>query len=106
MVRSFQYAAEGALRSHLERGMGRPEDVPALAARGRLWQLWVTTRYLAGYLAEADGDVYVPTDEDDVGMLLRAFLLDKALYEVRYDLSHRPHWAGIPLAGILQLLGS
>ena len=104
MVRSFQYAAEGGLRAHIDRGLASPEEEDLLAVRGRIWQLWVTTRYLAGYLAEADGDGYVPSDEADLAMLLRVLLLDKALYEVRYDLAHRPHWAGIPLAGVLQLL--
>jgi maltose alpha-D-glucosyltransferase/alpha-amylase len=39
-----------------------------------------------------------------VGVLLSAFTLEKALYEVRYDLSNRPSWAPIPLRGVLQVL--
>jgi maltose alpha-D-glucosyltransferase/alpha-amylase len=52
----------------------------------------------------AAGSPLVPEDPGDLHDLLTAYTLDKALYEVRYDLSHRPHWAPIPLHGIVQLL--
>ncbi|MCC5951630.1 MAG: maltose alpha-D-glucosyltransferase [Acidimicrobiia bacterium] len=105
MVRSFQYAADGGLWAHLERGLLIPDTIEDLARRARVWQYWVTNAYIRGYLDEARGEVFVPEDDDDLRALLRAFLLEKALYEVRYDLAHRPHWAGIPLTGVLQLLG-
>ena len=104
MARSFQYAAEAGLRLQVERGLVGPDELEALRARGDAWQQWVTARYLAGYRSEAADAVFVPTDEADLSRLLRVFLLDKALYEVRYDLSFRPHWAGIPLAGVRRLL--
>ena len=47
----------------------------------------------------------VPPQPEDLGMLLDVYLLEKALYEMRYELNNRPAWVGIPLAGILQLLG-
>ena len=104
MVRSFQYATAAALDVHVERAVVPAADRAALEARGRAWQLWVTARYLDAYLAASEGAPWVPADLDDVAALLRVHLLDKALYEVRYDLAHRPHWVGIPLRGLAQLL--
>ena len=51
IVRSFQYAAEAALRGHAERNR-LPDDVLSalLAQRSRAWQAWVTIRFLTGYL--------------------------------------------------------
>jgi maltose alpha-D-glucosyltransferase / alpha-amylase len=46
----------------------------------------------------------VPADRDDVRSLLTAYTLDKALYEVRYELNNRPDWSAIPLRGVLQLI--
>jgi len=104
MLRSFQYAARAGLVAHADRGLVPPEQWEAFEARERVWQMWVSIRYLAGYLETADGTLLVPPDEDDLHGLLTAYLLEKALYEVRYDLGHRPHWAPIPLHGIVQLL--
>lgn len=105
MVRSFQYAVHAGLLAHEERGLVPTRRIrQAFESRGRLWQTWVTAAYLGGYLDEAQGAPFVPSDPDDLDTLLTVQLLDKALYEVRYDLAHRPDWARIPLRGISQLL--
>jgi maltose alpha-D-glucosyltransferase/alpha-amylase len=69
-----------------------------------MWQQWTTIRFLGGYLAATQGTSLIPSSPEDLHDLLTAYVLDKALYEVRYDLSHRPPWAPIPLHGIVQLL--
>jgi maltose alpha-D-glucosyltransferase/alpha-amylase len=104
MIRSFQYASRAGLNAHAERGMVPHEQLAAYEDRERVWQVWATIRYLAGYLEIAGGSPLVPPDRQDLQDLLTAYVLDKALYEVRYDLAHRPHWAPIPLRGIVQLL--
>jgi len=104
IVRSFQYASVAGLRDYAERGLVPSEHYDALAERGRLWYMWVTVRFLTGYFDRADGQSFVPSDGDDVHALLSAHVLDKALYEVRYDLGHRPDWAPIPLRGIASML--
>ncbi len=103
MMRSFQYARVAALRDLEERGLLAPEHREAMTTRGRVWQHWVTVRFLSGYFATAGDATFVPTDRDDVRSLLTAYTLDKALYEVRYELNHRPGWASIPLRGVLEL---
>jgi maltose alpha-D-glucosyltransferase / alpha-amylase len=106
IVRSFQYASEAGLRDYAERGLLPVEHYEALAQRGQLWHRWVTIRFLTGYLDQAAGQPFVPSDRDDTHTLLSAHVLDKALYEIRYDLGHRPDWAPIPLRGIVSILES
>jgi trehalose synthase-fused probable maltokinase len=104
IVRSFQYAAEAGLRDQQARGLVPPDQYTGLAARGRVWQTWVTIAFIGAYLEAADGHPFVPTDPADTHALLTAYVLDKALYEVRYDLNHRPSWAPIPLRGIAAMI--
>jgi len=104
MIRSFQYAARAGLNAHAERGLLPHEQAGAYETRERMWQQWTTIRFLGGYLGATRGTPLIPSSAEDLHDLLTAYVLDKALYEVRYDLSHRPHWAPIPLHGIVQLL--
>jgi maltose alpha-D-glucosyltransferase/alpha-amylase len=106
MMRSFQYAVDAGLRALEDRGLVRPEQREDLARRGRVWEHWVTRTFLRGYLDEAGQAPFVPSDPDDLQVLLVAYTLDKALYEVRYELNNRPTWADIPLRGVQQLLDS
>jgi trehalose synthase-fused probable maltokinase len=89
MLRSFSYAASA---SSLERGIEPPIG----------WEGQVRDDFLAGYLDEVD-----PTIVPGGGSLerqLRVFELEKALYELHYELGHRPDWVRVPVAGIVQLL--
>jgi len=106
IVRSYQYAAEAGLRDHHARGLVPADQYDALETRGRVWQTWVTVAFVGAYLAEADGHPFVPDATADTHSLLTAYVLDKALYEVRYDLDHRPDWAPIPLRGVASMLQS
>jgi len=95
MLRSFDYAVNTALR------VRRRAD-PEL---GRRWLREVSSTYLAAYYERAAGARFLPADEAGRAVLLDTFLLEKALYEVRYELNNRPDWVGIPLRGILSLMG-
>jgi trehalose synthase-fused probable maltokinase len=89
MLRSFSYAASA---SALERGIEPPTG----------WEGRARSEFLTGYLAEADPTI-IP-DGSALERRLRLFELEKALYEVHYELGHRPDWVRVPVAGILQLL--
>jgi maltose alpha-D-glucosyltransferase/alpha-amylase len=66
----------------------------------------VTVSFLRGYF-EAIGDTgLVPKDLAALRVQLDAHLIEKALYEIRYELDHRPEWVGIPIAGLRRLLQS
>ncbi|MEO7118942.1 MAG: putative maltokinase, partial [Candidatus Limnocylindrales bacterium] len=103
MVRSFGYAAQGSL---LDGSTVRPEDRAALEPWSRVWQARVSRAYVGAYLEATAGSGLVPEDPDQLVILLDALLLSKALHELVYELNHRPDWAVIPLAGILDLIGA
>ncbi len=97
MLRSFSYAASTA-------ALDAPGDGPATeAAVPRRWEAEVSTAFLAAYVARAAADGLVPRAAGDRQLLLRALLLERCLYEVRYELAARPEWVAVPLHGLLAL---
>jgi maltokinase len=90
MLRSFAYAASAA-----EQQNGVP------VAEG--WEVRVRESFLAGYFETVDS-VLLPHGEAAIGKLLAVFELEKAVYELRYELNNRPDWVAIPVAGIERLL--
>ncbi len=103
MLRSFQYAAHAALIKEKENGAPH-EAVADLVHRAEFWQRWVGAEFLKSYLQEASGGRFVPGSRDELRVLLGALLLEKAVYELTYELNNRPEWVGIPLSGIRQLI--
>src|SRR5206468_3892939 len=59
--------------------------------------------FLDAYNAAVRGTDLLPS-ADATERLLRIFELEKAVYELRYELAHRPDWVGVPVAGIVRLL--
>ncbi len=102
MMRSFDYAARAAIPESAAHGQVRSEERARelLDARAEQWVTWACAAFLRGYLAAVAGTPLLPTDARAQRIQLDAHLLDKALYEIRYELDHRPDWVGIPIAGI------
>jgi maltose alpha-D-glucosyltransferase/alpha-amylase len=100
MLRSFSYAAYAALFSHTG---GRAEDVDRLEPWARAWQTWVAAAFLKGYTAAPGVLPLVPADHGQRAALLNLFLIDKALYELQYEMNNRPDWVRIPLRGLMEL---
>jgi maltose alpha-D-glucosyltransferase / alpha-amylase len=100
MVRSYSYAAYAALFAFTTHRM--PHEV-MLEGWADAWQHWTAAAFLDGYLEEADGAAFLPRG-DAWTTLLSAFMLDKALYELEYEMNHRPEWVRIPLLGIKKLI--
>ena len=90
MLRSFSYAASAAGRL---RDAEVPED----------WEQSARDAFLEGYFASVE-DVLLPPGRQATKQLLAVFELEKAVYELRYELNNRPDWIGIPVAGIQRLL--
>jgi len=103
MIRSFHYAAYAALRGKASTVL-RPEDLPVLEKWARAWYLWVSATFLKSYLQFTADIPILPQGREGVKVILDAYLLDKAMYEVNYELNNRPDWLGLPLQGILQML--
>jgi maltose alpha-D-glucosyltransferase/alpha-amylase len=106
MLRSFHYAAYTSLFGHLGSAMVRPEDLATMEPWARAWNLWISATYLNSYLHHAASGGFLPANPDELRILLNVYLLEKALYELGYELNNRPDWVRIPLIGILRLLES
>ena len=100
MVRSLGYAAYSGLIAHTAR---RPEDWKSLEPWARLWERSTGAEFLRAYRNTVQDAPFLPSSEDGFRRLLAVFLLDKALYELSYELNNRPAWVRIPLIGILSL---
>jgi len=65
----------------------------------------VGAAFLRSYLEESAGGRHLPITPEEAPVLLESYLLEQALYEVGYELNHRPDWVRIPLLGIRKLIG-
>jgi len=104
MMRSFHYATQAARLDQHGRSTLRPTDDETIRSWGRFFYAWSSAVFLRAYLHATGGAPFVPAGREDLEVLLGAYLLEKALYEVGYELNHRPDWVLIPLEGVLQLL--
>jgi maltose alpha-D-glucosyltransferase/alpha-amylase len=75
-----------------------------MQAWARFWVECVSAAFLKSYLATAGSASFVPQTREDLELQLTTMLLEKALYELRYELNMRPDWVDIPLRGILDLV--
>jgi maltose alpha-D-glucosyltransferase/alpha-amylase len=101
MLRSFSYAAYAGLFAH---ATARPDVFARLEPWAHIWQTWASGAFFRGYLNGCEGALFLPADPVHREALLRFFMLDKALYELNYELNNRPDWVRIPLWGIFDLL--
>jgi len=101
MLRSFHYAAHTAL-ARLP-GL-RAEDAAGLEAWAEIWVDRISKEFLDAYFATAKGASFIPADEQALNMMLEVYLLEKAVYEVCYELNNRPDWIFIPVRGIARIL--
>ncbi len=102
MLRSFHYASVTPFLS----GSVRPEDYPFVRLWADSWHRWVSREFLKSYVGGVGDAALLPRSVDERRALLDTHLLDKALYELLYELNNRPDWTIIPLLGILQLTGN
>jgi len=101
MVRSIDYAALAALRAPSAAGR---DDAASLRAMARDWQQQASRAFLDGYRATIGSCISYPSDALWGRRLLDLFVLEKAFYELSYELAHRPAWLGIPIEGITSVL--
>ena len=98
MLRSFSYAAWSALDQYTQR---HPDS--RLEPWLRLWQNAISSAFLNAYRETAAANPALLPEPGQAQSLLNSYLLEKALYELLYELNNRPAWVRIPLAGILSL---
>ncbi|MES2738185.1 MAG: putative maltokinase [Verrucomicrobiota bacterium] len=97
MVRSFEYAASAAL------DQAREEEKDSLIPWAQAWADTVIKNYLCAYFETAQNQKFLPESPTDARLLLDLHILDKALYEIGYELSYRPHLVSIPLRAVSRL---
>jgi maltose alpha-D-glucosyltransferase/alpha-amylase len=103
MLRSFDYASRTAMRSPWVEDLS-PDSRASLAEWARAWTAWVSATFLGHYFEVAGDSPMLPESEDETRRMLHAMLLDKAVYEIGYELDHRPEWLPVPVRGVLDLL--
>jgi len=101
LVRSIDYSATAALARALK--VGSDEQGKLGAALGE-WRDRSTAAFLAAYREFMTDTRLWPADPQGAEQLLNFFLLEKALYEIEYELAHRPEWLRVPLTGMLRIL--
>jgi maltose alpha-D-glucosyltransferase/alpha-amylase len=104
MIRSYGYAAYAALFAF---GLHTPDDYAALEPWAGAWEHWTADAFLKGYLAVGGGGAaLLPAGDGARAALLSAFVLDKVLRELGYELHNRPDWVRVPIAGVHKLISS
>jgi maltose alpha-D-glucosyltransferase/alpha-amylase len=101
MLRSASYAAHATTERLSAHNRERHADVLRAALE---WEALITGVFLAAYRSAAEGLSSVPADPRAFDALLEMHLIEKALYELRYELESRPTWTVIPIRGLLGLL--
>jgi maltose alpha-D-glucosyltransferase/alpha-amylase len=105
MLRSFHYAAYGALTGELSGSQVRETDRAVLPPWAAFHQRWASVTFLGAYLEGMAGTDLLPPPGTELDLELEVHLLEKALYEVGYELEARPRWVELPLRGLLDVLG-
>lgn len=103
MMRSFHYAAYGSLL--LDSNLGR-DDIRQLLPFAEQWQRYMSAFYLQSYLETVKDTMLVPADPEAVRVLLDTYILEKAVYELSYELNNRPDWVVIPMRGIKTIMAN
>ncbi|WP_114780615.1 maltose alpha-D-glucosyltransferase [Botryobacter ruber] len=101
MIRSFHYAVYNAL---FQQGSLRKEDSQYLEQWAEQWYHYASGFYMNRYLEKTMGTGIVPALEEDYNVLMETFLLEKAIYELGYELNNRPDWVLIPIRGIKYIM--
>lgn len=104
MIRSFHYAAFHALVEEQNRGVIGAGEVARFEGWADYWFGGVSSAFLRAYIRTTSGQAFVPATPEELGAQLSVFLLEKAVYELGYELNSRPDWVHLPLRGIAQLL--
>jgi maltose alpha-D-glucosyltransferase/alpha-amylase len=100
MLRSFDYAAQSKLKGNSIEA----EKMSQLKIWARFWSIWAAVHYLKGYFRVTGKSSLMPKTQEEIRLALETYTLEKAIYEVAYELNNRPDWVEIPIKSILEIL--
>lgn len=103
MIRSFDYASQTVLHNQVA-GVIQKEEFPIFQKWAEFWSQWTSTQFLATYVKTIGQAEFATQGAEEIKSLLDVFLLEKAVYELAYELNNRPTWVRVPLGGILRIL--
>ena len=101
LIRSIDYSATAALERALK---AAPDEHGKLAAALGEWRDRATEAFLAAYREAMTNPRLWPADRHAADQMLNFFLVEKAFYEIEYEMAHRPDWLRVPLTGLLRIL--
>ena len=101
MLRSFSYVAAVAANHTTKE---RPGDRHRIGPLVQAWEQETAQAFLAGYRNALGDGIVLPADAAAAGRLIEFFVIEKALYELRYEMNNRPDWLSIPLFGLIRIL--
>jgi trehalose synthase-fused probable maltokinase len=102
MLRSFHYAAYAPLLGAATESDAAPLPVEIFRPWAYFWKTWVSAAFLHSYFATAQSALFLSRDVQESATILEAHLLEKAVYELGYELNNRPSWVRIPLSALVQ----
>jgi maltose alpha-D-glucosyltransferase/alpha-amylase len=103
MTRSFSYAAFSGLDQFVSSDAGRGVASESLPAWAQLWQNAASGEFLRAYRSTISANSELLPPAEQAQSLFTAYMLEKALYELLYELNNRPTWLRIPIGGILSM---
>jgi maltose alpha-D-glucosyltransferase/alpha-amylase len=106
MLRSLDYAGKSACSSFHTDFRTPNFTTNQLLSWVELWSTWMSAQFLKGYFITSRSSSYLPREMPHLITLLKVFLLEKALYEVEYELGHRPDWIHIPIEAVIRMIDS
>ncbi|MES2704889.1 MAG: maltose alpha-D-glucosyltransferase [Bacteroidota bacterium] len=101
MIRSFHYAAFSSLLQN--KGL-QENDIKTLTPYVEQWYHYMSGIFLTAYLEVMKGSIVLPAEKADLEVMLHTYILEKAIYELYYELNNRPDWIIIPLRGIQSIM--
>jgi maltose alpha-D-glucosyltransferase / alpha-amylase len=99
MLRSFSYAAFASLFIFAH---NRTDELDKFIPWAEICETWCSVAFMQGYLASTQGQTFLPTSDADCFDMLLPFIIDKAVYEINYEVNNRPDWLGIPVTSLLE----
>jgi maltose alpha-D-glucosyltransferase/alpha-amylase len=86
--------------------MIRSENLGLMQRWANFFHAWASLAFVKSYLATAENAAFLPSTSQELQVLLDAYLLEKAVYELGHELTYRPDWVDIPLRRLTELLKS
>jgi maltose alpha-D-glucosyltransferase/alpha-amylase len=101
MIRSLHYAAYSML---FQMNFREEQQFSYYEKWAEAWFHYMSGFYIKSYLENTQGSAFLPESKDDLKILIQTFLLEKAIYELNYELNNRPDWIIIPIKGIKSIM--